>query len=146
MKRHIPGLHSTQQASESPIEGVFLARVDWASYRWYPQKPFLNLQFVVLQPSSAENRLFSGRLYSTPRALWKLNWFLRDFGYDRELLTQDEVDEKALLNLRGIVRTSYVSLAGRIFQNLEAFAPSSEWEELRVGDSSVGANGNGHGL
>ena len=58
------------------------------------------------------------------------NWFLRDFGYDPELLDQDQVDEKALLNLRGVVRTSHVTLNGRSFQNLEAFAPAAEWEEL----------------
>jgi hypothetical protein len=27
----------------------------------------------------------TGRLYCTPGALWKLNWFLRGFGYDSEL-------------------------------------------------------------
>jgi hypothetical protein len=62
--------------------------------------------------------------------LWKLNWFLRDFGYDADLLNQDEIDDKALLKLRGVVRASYVTLNGRSFQNLEAFAPETEWEEL----------------
>jgi hypothetical protein len=28
------------------------------------------------------------------KALWKLNRFLRDFGYDTELLARDEVDDK----------------------------------------------------
>jgi hypothetical protein len=28
--------------------------------------------------------------------LWKLNWFLRDFGYDADLLGQDEIDDKNL--------------------------------------------------
>jgi hypothetical protein len=128
MKRRVPGLHSTQEA-EVPLEGVFLARVEWASYRWHPQKPFVSVRFVVLEPSSLGRRSFSGRLYCTERALWKLNWFLRDFGYDQELLSQDQVDEKALVNLRGVVRTSHVTLAGRTFQNLEAFAPASEWDE-----------------
>ena len=63
-------------------------------------------------------------------ALEKLNWFLRDFGYDMELLTQDQMDEKALVNLRGVVRTTHVTLKGQTFQNLEAFAPAAEWEEL----------------
>ena len=40
------------------------------------------------------------------------------------------MDEKALLQLRGVVRTSHVTLNGRSFQNLEAFAPAAEWEEL----------------
>jgi len=37
----------------------------------------------------------TGRLYCTPRAMWKLSWFLRDFGYDAELLGKSEIDEKA---------------------------------------------------
>jgi hypothetical protein len=62
--------------------------------------------------------------------LWKLNWFLRDFGYDPDLLNQDQIDEKALLKLRGVVRTSYITLNGRSVQNLEAFAPEMEWGEF----------------
>ncbi|MGD0956622.1 MAG: hypothetical protein ABR953_07295, partial [Candidatus Acidiferrales bacterium] len=83
-----------------------------------------------------ERRSFSGRLYSTERALWKLNWFLRDFGYDMELLSQDQMDEKALINLRGVVRTTHVTLNGHTFQNLEAFAPAAEWEELSHSEAS----------
>ena len=137
MKRHIPGLHSRQQNGDCPLEGLFLVRVEWASYRWHPQKAFLQVRFVVLEPKPFERRSFSGRLYSTERALRKLNWFLRDFGYDMELLTQDQMDEKALNNLRGVVRTTYKTLNGHTFQNLEAFAPESEWEELSLTEASV---------
>jgi hypothetical protein len=45
---------------------------------------------------------------------------------------QDEVDEKAVLGLRGIVRISRTTLNGRSFLNLGGFAPASEWEELSV--------------
>ena len=96
MKRHIPGLHSRQQDRENLLEGLFLVRVDSASYRWHPQKPFLSIRFVILEPEAFAERSFSGRLYCTERALWKLNWFLRDFGYDSDLLNEDEIDEKAL--------------------------------------------------
>ena len=130
MKRHIPGLHSMRQDRDCLLEGLFLVRVDGASYRWHPQKPFLSVRFVVLEPESFAGRSIAGRLYCTERALWKLNWFLRDFGYDRDLLGRDEVDEKALLNLQGVLRTSHVTLNGRSFQNLEAFTPAAEWEEL----------------
>jgi hypothetical protein len=130
MKRHIPGLHSRQGDRESPLEGLFLVRVEAASYRWHQQKPFLSLRFAVLEPGSFAGRSLSGRLYCTERALWKLNWFLRDFSYDSDLLSRDQVDEKALLGLHGVVRTSRVTLNGRSFQNLEAFAPVAEWEEL----------------
>jgi hypothetical protein len=87
------------------------------------------LRFVVLEPETLTGRFITGRLYCTDRALWKLNWFLRDFGYDPELLSRDQVDEKAVRNLRGVVRTSHVTLNGRSYQNLEAFAPEAEWEE-----------------
>jgi hypothetical protein len=88
------------------------------------------VRFVILEPEAFAGRSLSGRLYCTERALWKLNWFLRDFGYDSDLLNQDQIDEKALLMLRGVVRTSYVTLNGRSFQNLEAFAPAAGWDEL----------------
>jgi hypothetical protein len=85
---------------------------------------------VVLEPKRFESRSFSGRLYCTERALWKLNWFLRDFGYDTQLLKDDQVDEKALSNLRGVIRTSYTTLNGRSYQNLDTFAPEADWEAL----------------
>jgi hypothetical protein len=127
MRRHIPGLHSKQQAFGS-IDGLFLVRVDQASYRWHPQKPFLTLRFVVLEPKISEPQSFSGRLYCTERALWKLNWFLHDFGYDMELLSRDQIDEKALVGLRGVVRTSQTGVNGHSYPNLDAFAPAIEWD------------------
>ena len=136
MKRQIPGLHTGQQATARHLEGMFLVRVDTASYRWHPQKAFLLVRFIVLKPESFKHQSFSGRLYSIERALWKLNWFLRDFGYDMDLLSQDQIDEKALVNLRGVVRTTHITLNGHTFQNLEAFAPAAEWEELSHADVS----------
>jgi len=146
MKRQIPGLHLKQRGVESKLEGLFLVRVDRARYRWHPQKPFVELQFVVLEPKSLESRTVSGRLYCTERALWKLNWFLRDFGYDAQLLKDDQVDEKALLNLRGVIRTSHTILNGHSYQNLEAFAPEGDWEALDCtslahSDGRGGSNG-----
>jgi hypothetical protein len=49
---------------------------------------------------------------------------------------RDEVDEKALLGLRGIVRISHTTLNGRCFLNLGGFAPASEWDELSVAATS----------
>jgi len=130
MRRQIPGLHLSEGGADSKLEGLFLVRVQRARYRWHPQKPFVEIQFTVLEPKSFESRSLSGRLYCTERALWKLNWFLRDFGYDAQLLKDDRVDEKALLSLRGVVRTSYTALNGRFYQNFEAFAPEADWELL----------------
>ena len=128
MRRHLPGLHSGHPDLVSNLEGLFLVRVERASYRWHLQKPFLSLRFRILEPASYEALSFTGRLYCTERALWKLSWFLRDVGYDAELLTRDQIDEKALLSLRGVVRTSFTSLNGHSYQNLDAFAPEAEWE------------------
>ena len=130
MRRHIPGLHSGHQDLVSNLDGVFLVRVEGASYRWHSQKPFLSLRFRILEPDTFEAISFSGRLYSTERALWKLNWFLRDFGYDTELFSRDQIDEKALLNLRGVVRTTLTNLNGRSYQNLDSFAPAADWDAL----------------
>jgi len=130
MRRQIPGLRLNQRGVEDKLEGLFLVRVDRARYRWHPQKPFVEIRFVVLEPKAFESRSFTGRLYCTERALWKLNRFLQDFGYDAQLLKDDQVDEKALHNLRGVVRTSYTTLNGRSYQNLDAFAPEVDWEAL----------------
>jgi hypothetical protein len=128
MKRHFPGLHAEASRGDEILEGLFLVRVDRAYYRWHPQKPFFILSFAILEPSDLASRKVSGRLYCTQKSLWKLNWFLRDFGYDTDLLGRDEVDEKALLGLTGVVRTRRKTFGGRTFVNLEGFALSTEWE------------------
>ena len=135
MKRHIPGLRGETKVSEHVLDGAFLVRVDRVFYRWHPQRPFYALRFVILEPNDVQGRSFTGRLYCSPKAIWRLRWFLRDFGYDQELMGRDEVDEKALLSLRGIVRISHTTLNGWGFLNLSGFAPASDWEE--IADSRV---------
>ncbi|HXN00201.1 MAG TPA: hypothetical protein VN982_17185 [Candidatus Dormibacteraeota bacterium] len=130
MKRHIPGLHSAGENREDPLDGLFLVQIQKVSYRWHSRKPFFEIAFSVVEPQPFEARSFTGRLFCTDKALWKLNWFLRDFGYDSELLGREHVDEKSLLKLKGIVRTSSVRINGRCFQNLDAFAPSTDWNGL----------------
>jgi hypothetical protein len=129
-------LRGEGQKSGDMLEGVFLVRVDQVFYRWHPQRPFYVLRLAILEPREHQGRSLTGRLYCTPKALWKLRWFLRDFGYDPDLMGQDEVDEKALRGLRGIVRISHTTLNGRTFLNLGGFAPASEWEELSTSDAS----------
>jgi hypothetical protein len=146
MRRQILGLHLNQRGVQNKLQGLFLVRVERARYQWHPQKPFVEVRFVVLEPKAFETRVFSGRLYCTERALWKLNWFLRDFGYDRQLLKDDQVDEKALCNLHGVIRTSYIALNARSYQNLDAFAPEADWEALECtslthSDGQVGSDG-----
>jgi hypothetical protein len=64
-----------------------------------------------------------------------LGWFLRDFLYDPELLGREEVDEKALSGLRGVVKVCRRTVNSTSAFNLDGFAPASQWEEL---SSSVG--------
>lgn len=130
MKRHLPGLHQSAQGGTEVPEGAYLASVRRANYRWHPEKPFYVVRLAVLEPHWCAGQTVSGRLYCTPRAFWKLAWFLRDFGYDAELLEQDQIDESALVGLTGVVRVSYASVNGRSFLNLEGFAPAGRWAEL----------------
>ena len=132
MRRYIPGLHSGQQTVESKLDGLFLVCVDRAFYRWHPQKPFLALRLVVLEPKLFEARSFSGRLYCTERALWKLDWFLRDFEYDRELLSRDQIDEEALLGLRGSSALHTPLWMGVLIRILMPSLPLSSGENARV--------------
>ena len=60
----------------------------------------------------------------------KLNWFLRDFGYDTELLGRNEVDETQLVGLKGVVKISHIIFNGSSLLRLDGFAPAGRWEEL----------------
>ena len=134
MKRRFAGLYQTTSANELP-DGVFLVRVDKAEYRWHSQKPFYILRFFIIEPQEMAGRTISGRLYCSAKALWKLGWFLRDFLYDPELFGREEIDEKALFGLRGVVKVSHTTLNGRSLLNLDGFAPASQWEELSIASS-----------
>jgi hypothetical protein len=131
MKRNVPGLAETARDSrpESP-DGVFLVRVDGAQFRWHAQKPFYVLRLSVIEPSSLAGHFIVGRLYCTPKAMWKLGWFLRDFLYAPEIFAHEQVDEKALPGLRGVVKVSHTVLRGVSITNLDGFAPASQWGDL----------------
>jgi hypothetical protein len=131
VRRRIQGLHEADQSAASQLrDGLFLVRVERAQHRWDSRKPFYLLRFSILEPKELTGHSVAGRLYCTPRALWKLNWFLRDFGYDTELLGRDEIDEKSLVGLRGVVKISHTVVNGTSLLNLDGFAPAVEWEEL----------------
>ncbi len=131
MRRRIQGLHEADQSAPAKVrDGLLLVRVDRAQHRWDARKPFYLLRFSVLEPKELSGHSVSGRLYCTPRALWKLTWFLRDFGYDTELLGRDEIDEKSLVGLCGVVKISHVVVNGVSLLNLDGFAHASQWEEL----------------
>jgi len=131
MKRQILGLANLSRDSRPEVpNGLFLVRVLGAQFRWHAQKPFYVLRLSILEPKEFSGRAIVGRLYCTQKAMWKLGWFLRDFLYDPELLAHEQVDEKALPGLRGVVKVSHSLVNGIPLVNLEGFAPASQWEEL----------------
>ena len=116
-------------------DGVYLARIENARYRWHAQKPFYLLRLAILEPEAFAGQSVTSRLYCTSKAMWKLGWFLRDFLYDPELLSQSEVDEQALRGLVGVVKISHTVVNGIRLVSFDGFAPASQWQEL----SSAGA-------
>jgi hypothetical protein len=128
MKHQVPGL---QMATPFP-DGFFLVRVAYAQYRSQGAKPFIAVNLAVLEPPQLAGRKISARLYCTDKALWKLNWFLRDFGYDLDLLERDEIDDRAIVGLRGVVKVTHSAVNGRTYTNLDGFAPAVHWEEFRL--------------
>ena len=137
MKRRFPGLHRTVE-SDNVLDGVYLVRVEQVQYRWNAHKPFYEVRLQVIEPKLFEGHFLSSRLYCTPKALWKLSWFLRNFGYDSELLGRDDLDEKALVGLIGVVQISHVLVHGTSLLNLEAFAPAARWSDQRMPLSLAG--------
>lgn len=133
MRRRFQGLHQADQSAASDVpDGIFMVRIQRSQYRWHAQKPFYTLRFTVVEPLEQSGNTFSARLYCSPRALWKLNWFLRDFGYDADLLGHDEVEDKKIVGLIGVVKVSHTVLNGTRLLNLDAFAPALQWEDLRA--------------
>ncbi len=128
MKRQVPGLH---EATPFP-DGFFLVRIAHAQYRPIADKPFLGLILAITAPASFSGRKIPTRLYCTEKALWKLNWFLRDFAYDPELLGRDEIDDRAIVGLQGVVKVIHSTVHGRTYVNLDGFAPAANWDEFQL--------------
>jgi hypothetical protein len=131
MRRQIAGLHAADRCAADQIpDGVFLVRVQRVQFRRQEQKPYYTLSLAVLEPSRFAGNVVSSRIYCNARALWKLNWFLHDFGYDIELLGRDEVDETQVVGLKGVVKISHIIFNGTSMLRLDGFAPAGRWEEL----------------
>jgi hypothetical protein len=134
MKRYVQGLNQASSSGEDGLaEGIYLVRVERFSYRWHVQKPYYAVIFSIIEPKSLAGSRFCARLYCTPKALWKLNWFLRDFGYDTELLARNEIDEKSLIGLSGVVKVTRRVVNGTSLFSLDGFDRRSRWELLSVG-------------
>ncbi len=131
MKRRVQGLHCADQSTAPNLPyGFFLVQVTGVLYRGHAFKPYYLIQFSIVEPHDISGTQVASQLYCTPNHLWKLNWFLRDFGYDPELLDKDEIDEKSVVGLRGVIKIGDVAVSGTYLLNLDGFAPASEWHEL----------------
>ena len=131
MRRQITGLRDADGCAADRVpDGMFLARVQRVSFRRKSPKPYYKLHLVILEPSRFAGQVISSHLYCSPKALWKLNWFLRDFGYDPELLGRDEVDERRLIELQGVVKISHIVFNGTSLLRFDGFAPSARWQKL----------------
>jgi hypothetical protein len=134
MKRYVSGLNqASQSATDSLTDGLFLVCVERIQYRWHRQKPFYAIQFSVVEPTVLAGNRFAARLSCGAKNLWKLNWFLRDFGYDSELLERNEIDDKKLVGLCGVVKISHSVVNGTTVLDFDGFAPASHWERLSAG-------------
>lgn len=131
MRRRFQGLSETSRPDTDELpDGLLLARVERVQYRRDASKPFYLVRFVIIEPKQLASRTVTGRIYCTQKALWKLSWFLRDFGYDAELFGHDEIEDKRLIGLVGVIKISHVVRSGITLLNLDAFAPASKWQEL----------------
>lgn len=142
MRRCVPGLNqSNGSGPDSVPDGMFFGRVERFQYRWHPKKPRYIAVFTILEPVSLAGRRFSASFYCTSKTLWKLNWFLRDFGYDTELLERNEIDDKQLIGLSGVVKITSTIVHGTSLLTLDGFAPSNAWETLSAGIGAKIRNG-----
>lgn len=131
MKRQITGLRAADRSVvDRTPDGVFLVRVQRVQFRRHAPKPYYIVALIVVEPRRFAGSVLSSRVYCNPKALWKLSWFLRDFGYDAELLDRDEVDERQLVGLQGVVKVSHVVYDGIPLVRFDGFAPAIRWEEL----------------
>jgi hypothetical protein len=92
MKRQIAGLRAASDSENRVPDGIYLVRVQCIRFQRNAPKPYYTVALIVIEPRRVAGNVVSSRLYCSPKALWKLDCFLRDFGYDLESMERDEVD------------------------------------------------------
>ena len=127
MRSKIPGLSRPREAS-SLVEGSYRARVIRFGPAGHAAKPCLAATFLILEPAAYAGRFAGTRLYYHDRALWKLRWFLHDFKYDADLLAADDLDDRRVVGLEGVIRLAYWGHDGHRRLGVQGFAPSERWE------------------
>jgi hypothetical protein len=131
MRTKIQGL--SQTADRNPlVEGPYRARVVRLAPAGHAGKPCLAATFLILEPAPFAGRYVRTRLYCHDRALWKLRWFLQDFNYDADLLAADELDDRRVVGLEGVIRLAYWGNDGHRRLDVQGFAPRERWGDLTV--------------
>jgi hypothetical protein len=129
MRTHIQGLN--QPSERKPlVEGLYRARVVKFEPAGHAAKPCCAATFLILGPDSYSGRHVKTRLYCHDRALWKLRWFLSDFSYDPELLAAEELDDRRVVGLEGVIRLSYWGMNGNRRLDVQGFAKLDRWADL----------------
>lgn len=129
MRIKIPGLNHTREKLPL-VEGLYRARVVRFEPAGHAPNPCRTASFLILEPAAYKGRHVRTRLYCHDRALWKLRWFLSDFGYDAELLAAEELDDRRVVGLEGVIRLAYWGTDGSRRLDVEGFAPTERWTEL----------------
>ena len=129
MRVKIQGLSQVPE-KVSLLEGTYRARVVRFGPAGHASKPCRAATFLILDPAPFAGLYVRTRLYCHPRALWKLRWFLVDFNYDPELLAAEQLDDRRVVGLEGVIRLAYWGDDGRRRLDVQGFAPSERWSEL----------------
>lgn len=136
MKRRIAELRSADTSGRNQVpDGLYLARVQGMRFRKFASKPFYNIALMIVEPKRWSGGAISSRIYCNRKSLWKLHWFLRDFAYDTSMLEEDEVDERLVVGLVGVVKISNVVYDGMAMIRMDGFASKERWSELSPSDN-----------
>ena len=129
MRTKIQGLSQLSEGAPL-VEGLYRARVVRFQPAGHAAKPCRAATMLILEPSAYAGRYVRTRLYCHDRALWKLRWFLSDFGYDVELFAAEEADDRRVVGLEGVIRLAYWGTDGHRRLDVQGFAPAERWAEL----------------
>ena len=129
MRIRIQGLNHPSEKTPL-VEGLYRARVVRFEPAGHAPNPCRAATFLILEPPGFAGRHVRTRLYCHERAIWKLRWFLSDFRYDPELMAAEELDDRRVVGLEGVIRLAYWGADGRKRLDVQGFAPSERWEEL----------------
>lgn len=126
---HVEGLN--QEDKRKPlVEGPYRARVVRCETPGHAARPCRAVTFLILEPALYAGQYVKTRLYCHERALWKLRWFLTDFGYDRELMAGEVLDDRQVVGLEGVIRLAYWGSDGHRRLDVQGFARAERWAEL----------------